>query len=81
MEDSKRRAFLEQQAAAKKKLKGSLPSKGQANPSAKRKPSEKVDRQSKKPKVVMKSVVGETLAASKLPPKPSPGKGKGLMTG
>ena len=43
MEDSKRRAFIKQQVAAKKKLEGSLPPKvtGQANPSTKRKSSEK----------------------------------------
>lgn len=81
MEDSKRRAFIKQQAAAKKKLKGSLPLKGQANPLTKRKLSEKVDHQSKKPKVLTGSVVGETPAASKLPPKPGLGKGKGLMMG
>ena len=54
---------------------------GQANPSTKRKPSEKVDRPPKKPKVVTGLTVGETPATSKLPPKPSPGKGKGLMKG
>ena len=76
MKDSRRRAYIKQQAAAKKKLKGSLPSKvtGLANPSTKRKSFEKVDRQSKKPKVVMGSVIGETPTTSKLPPKPSPRK-------
>ena len=53
----------------------------QANPSTKRKPSEKVDRPPKKPKVVTRSTVGETPATSKLPPKPGRGKGKGLMKG
>ena len=74
--DSRRRAYIKQLAAAKKKLKGSLPSKvmGLANPSTKRKPFEKVDCQSKKPKVVTGSVIGETPTTSKLPPKPSPRK-------
>ena len=77
------RAFIKQQATAKKKHKGSLPPKvtGQANPSTKRKPSEKVDRPPKKPKVVTGLTVGETPATSKLLPKPSSGKGKGLMKG
>ena len=81
MEDSKRRAFIKQQAA-KKKLEGSLPPKtGQANPSTKRKLSKKVDCPPKKPKVVTGSIVGKTPASSKLPPKPGLGKGKGLMKG
>ena len=53
---------------------------GLANPSTKRKPSKKVDRQSKKPKVATGSVMHEISDSSKLPPKPSPRKGKGLMT-
>ena len=82
MEDSKRRAFIKQQAAAKKKLEGSLPLKtGQANPSTKRKSFEKVDLPPKKPKVLMRPIVGETFATSKLPLKPGLGKGKGLMKG
>ena len=52
---------------------------GQANSSAKRKPFEKVDYPSKKPKVVAEPTVGETVATIKLPPKL--GKGKGLMMG
>ena len=76
MKDSRRRAYIKQLAVAKKKLKGSLPSKvtGLANQSTKRKPFEKVDCQSKKPKVVTGSVIGETPTTSKLPPKPSPRK-------
>ena len=81
MEDSRRRAYIKQQAVAKKKLEGSFPPKvmSLANPSTKRKSSEKVDRQSKKPMVVTGSLVGKTPATSKLSPKPSPRKGKGLM--
>ena len=80
MEESRRRAYIKQQAAARKKQEGSLPPKvtGQANPSTKRKPSEKVDRPPKKPKVMTGPTVGETPNTSKLPSKP--GKGKGLMT-
>ena len=51
---------------------------GQAHPSTKRKSSEKADHLPKKPKVTGPNS-GETL--SKLPPKPSPGIGKGLMKG
>ena len=82
MEESRRRAYIKQQAA-KKKHEGSLPPKvtGQANPSAKRKPSEKVDRPPKNPKMVAELTVGEIAATSKLPPKPGPGKRMGLMTG
>ena len=42
---------------------------GQANPSTKGKPFEKVDCPPNKPKEVMGSIVGETPAISKLPPK------------
>ena len=43
MEESRRRAFIRQQVAAKKKMEGGLPPKvtSQANLSTKRKPSEK----------------------------------------
>ena len=53
MEESRRRAYIKQQTIAWKKQEGNLPLKvmGQANPS-KRKPSEKVDRPPKKPKVM-----------------------------
>ena len=83
MEDSKRMAYIKQQATTKKKQEGSLPHKvtGQANPSIKRKPSKKVDRPPKKPKVVTGSTVAETLATSNLPPKLGPRKGKNLMKG
>ena len=56
-----------------------LKATAQAHPSSKRKPSEKVDRPPKKPKVVAEPTVGETAATGKLLPKP--GKGKGLMMG
>ena len=59
----------------------SLPLKAtsQAHPSTKRKPSKKVNRPPKKPKVVTVPNAGE--APAKLPPKPSSGIGKGLMKG
>lgn len=59
MEDSRRRVFIKQQAAVKKKLEGSLPPKvtGPANPSTKRKPFDKIDCPPKKLKVVMGSVL------------------------
>ena len=80
MEDSKRRAFVKQQATTKKKLDGSLPPKvmGQA---AKRKSPKKADHPPKKPKVVLGSIVGESPATVKLPPKPGPRKRKGLRAG
>ena len=40
-----------------------------------------MDHPPKKPKVVTGSIVGKTPTASKLPLKPSPGRGKGLMKG
>ena len=82
MEEGKRKTYIKQQAAAKKKQEGSLPLKviDMAHPSMKRKPTERVDRQPKKPKVTG-SVAGETPATSKLPPKPGLGKGKSLMVG
>ena len=77
MEESRRKAYIKAQATKKKQK--SSKATAQAHPSSKRKPSEKVDRPPKKPKVVAKPIVGETAATGKLPPKP--GKGKGLMTG
>ena len=66
MEDSKRRAYIKQQAA-KKKQEGCQPHKGTgpANPSTKRKSSEKTDRLPKKPKVVPESIVGLKAKAKK----------------
>ena len=46
----------------------------------KRKPSDKIDRPPKKPKVVTRSTVEESPDSNKLPPPPRPGKGKGVMT-
>lgn len=84
MEDSKRRAFICQQAAAlvKKQQEEGMPSKGTRplNP-LKRKPSEKGDHLPKKPKVATGLIVRKTPQANKLPPLPCLGKGKGLMTG
>ena len=81
MEESKKRAYIKQQVATRRKQEGSLLPKtmGQANPSTKRKSFEKVDHPPKRPKVMTGPTIGETLEANKLPPKP--GKGKGLMTG
>ena len=67
MEESRRRAYIKQQAA-KKKHEGKLPPKamGQVDQSTKRKPTEKVDRLPKKPKVMTGPNAGET--PTKLPP-------------
>ena len=66
MEDSKRKAFIKQQVA-KKKQEETQPPKGTglANPSTKRKSSEKTDHLSKKPKVVPESIVGLKAKAKK----------------
>ena len=61
------RAFIKQQATAKKKLEGSLPPKVMGKV-AKRKPSKKADHPPKKPKVVLGLIVGETPTTVKLPP-------------
>ena len=83
MDESKRRAFIKQQAAAKKKQEGSLPSKarGQANLSIKRKPLIKTDHTSKKPKVTPESAIGIKAETKKTATLLAQGKGKGLMTG
>ena len=74
MEDERRRAYIKQQAAAQKE--GTSPS----NPSIKRKPLDKTDRQPKTPKVMVRSVK-VTPTEAKLAPPPVHGMGKGLMTG
>ena len=83
MDESKRRAFIKQQATAKKKQEGSLPSKarGQANLSIKRKPLIKTDHTSKKPKVTPESAIGIKAETKKTATLLAQGKGKGLMTG
>ena len=83
MEDSRRRVYIKQQVATKKKQEGSLPPKvtGQANLSTKIKPFEKVDRPPKKPNVVIGSIVDVIPTLSKLPSKPGSRKRKGLVKG
>lgn len=53
IEECKRRAFIKQQGTTKNKQEGNLPPKAstQANPSLKKRLSEKTDRPPKKPKV------------------------------
>ena len=75
MEDRRRRVYIKQQVAARKKEGTSL-----SNPSTKRKPVDKTDRPPKKPKVTVGSV-GVTPTETKLPPLPVHRKGKGLTTG
>ena len=67
----------------KKKQEESQPPKGTglANPSTKRKSSEKTDHLSKKPKVVHESIVGLKAETEKMVTSIGPGKGKGLMMG
>ena len=60
-----------------------MPPKGTSpiNPFTKRKPSDKIARPPKKPKVVTRSTVKEIPDSNKLTPLPRPRKGKGVMTG
>ena len=84
MEDDKRRAYICQQAAmqAKKKQEEGVPPKGTGplNSFIKRKTTDKVDRSTKKPKVVTGSTIREMPPTTKLPPPSYPEKGKGLIT-
>ena len=83
MEDSKKRTYIKQQAALKKKQEESQPPKGtgSANLSAKRKQQEKTDCLPKKPKNVPEHVVGLKVETKKMVTSLGPRKGKGLMTG
>ena len=54
---------------------------GPVNPSMKRKPSDKIDYLSKKPKVTARLAIKMNPETKKLPPLLGPGKGEGLMTG
>lgn len=74
MEDGRRKAYIKQQAAVRRKE-----GMGPSNLSMKRKLLAKTDRTPKKPKVMVRSV-GVILEA-KLPPPPVHRKGKGLMIG
>lgn len=69
-------------AATKKKLEGSQPPKpvSQISPSKKR-PSEKSDRPTKRPKVVDPTAGKKTNEVKETGMLPGPGKGKGLMKG
>ena len=84
MEDDKRRAYICQQAGmqAKKKQEEGVPPKGTGplNLFIKRKTTDKVNRPTKKPKVVTGSTIGEMPPTTKLPPLSYPEKGKGLIT-
>ena len=83
MEDSKRRAYIKQQVALKKKQERSQPPKGMspANPSAKRKQQEKTDCLPKKPNTIPEHAVGLKVETKKTVTQLGLGKGKGLMTG
>ena len=54
---------------------------GSINLFIKRKPSNKIDRPPKKPKVMMGSTAKETSNLNKLPPSPCSGKGKRFNDG
>ena len=79
MEDSKRRAYIKQQATTtkKKKKRGRVP----VNPSSKRKLSEKTSCLPKKPKVTPDLVVGLKAEPKKTTTQLGQGRGKGLMMG
>ena len=83
MDTTRRRAYIKQQVVVKKQQKGSQPPKGTslANPSAKRKPTEKSDRLLKKPKTVPESVMGLKAETKKTVTPLGLGKGKVLMKG
>ena len=82
MEDSKRRAYIKQQAAKKKQEKGQLfKGTGPAILPPKRKPSKKTDHPPKKPKVMPDSIVGLKAEPKKMATPLSQGRGKGLTTG
>ena len=74
MKKSKKKAYIKAQATKKKPKAPKATS--QAHPSTKRKPSEKLNRQPKKPKVVTEPTVGETATTDKLPPNLDRGKGR-----
>ena len=75
MEDRRRRAYIKQQATARKKE-----GTGTSNSSTKRKPVDKTNHLPKKPKVMV-GPVEVTRTETKLPPLLVHGKGKGLMMG
>ena len=79
MDDAKRRALIRSQAA-KKKESGDVASMAMvaSNPSVKRKPAPKGDRQAKKPKVSLEPIVG-LMAEGKTVTLVKHGVGKGFM--
>ena len=82
MEDSKGKAYIKQQAAAKKVVAKEGPKgMGLAHPSSKRKPSKKTNRPPKNPKVVPESVIGLKAEPKKMATPLGQGRGKRLMTG
>ena len=79
MDDAKRRALIRSQATKKKESDDVAPSATVAsNPSIKRKPAPKGDRQAKKPKVSLEPVVG-LMAEGKTVTPVKHGAGKGFM--
>ena len=79
MDDAKRRALIRLQAVKKKKSGNVVPTAMVAsNPSIKRKPAPKGDRQTKKPKVSLEPVVG-LMAKGKTTTPVKNGVGKGFM--
>lgn len=84
MEDGKRRAFIHQHATAhvKKRQEERMPPTKGTSPAKlfiKRKTTNKVDCPAKKTKVVIPTTVREMPSATKLPPPPQHGIGKGLI--
>ena len=82
MDNAKRRALIKSKAA-KKKDTGDVapPGTGLSNPSVKRKPQPKRDRQAKMAKVSLEPVVGLMAEAAKTDIPTKHGVGKGLMKG
>ena len=79
MDDTKRRALIRSQAAKKKESNDvATTAMVTSNPSAKRKPAPKGNRQAKKPKVSLKTIVG-LMAEGKMVTPVKHGAGKGFM--
>ena len=81
MDAAKKRAYIKQQAAMKKRAEGQTPKGTGSKPSTKRKQLEKSDRLPKKPKNVLEPVVGLEAKPKKTTITLGHGKGKGLMKG
>ena len=82
MDAAKRRVVIKQQVAKKKEVEGQQPKeRGSSNPSTKRKLPEKQGCLPKKPKTILKPIVGLEAEGRKTVTPAKHGDGKGLMKG